>query len=317
MSTPSGLSALLDRSALVNLTVDYLDALARHAPDSGRLAPGVRTVENLHAIRPGEGLWATATSGPGDFALFVPDPERQQAGFLGVIERESEPVLLGLRLKAVTGRITEAEHLIARSLSSQSLRNLREPPTALLDEIPPPSRMPEPELQAIGASYYDALVMGDGGAAPFAADCVWRANGMVIAGPDMPPWLGGSAFPAVERGCAQQIDSKVFRFIRAIDHRRVFAADPVTGLVMGLSQFHHPMDNLPYPVRLADGSTVMFAPELAPFDLPAAHVWKVGADRRIHAIEAVDFRAPVNSPTGWSGETRPRHGRPPAPSPGH
>jgi hypothetical protein len=255
-------------------------------------------VENLRAIKPGEGLWATATGGPGSFALFVPDPERQEAGFLGVIERQSEPVLLGLRLKASSGQVTEAEHLIARGLPFGSIENLRRPRPRLLAEIPEESRAPGAELRKTGAAYYDALAEGDGGAAPFAPCCVWQANGMVVAGPGKPPWLFGSAFPAVERGCARQIDSKVFRYISAIDHRRVFAADPVTGLVMGLSQFRHRMDNVPYPVRLADGSTMMFAPELAPFDMPAAHVWKVGADRRIHAIEAMDFRAPVNSPPG-------------------
>lgn len=306
MPSPSTPSSLLDRPALISLTAGYLDALARHAPDSVPLAPDVQTVENLRAIRPGEGLWCTATGGRGTFALFVPDPVRQEAGFLGVIGQESEPVLLGLRLKVAHGQITEAEHLIARSLPVRSLKNLCKPRSCLRAEIPPGSRLPEPGLRAAGAAFYDALLAGDGAAALFAGGCVWQANGIVIAGPGMPPWFRGSAFPAVARGCAGQIDSKVFRYISAIDHRRVFAADPVTGLVMGLSQFRHPMDDVPYPVRLADGSTMMFAPEFAPFDMPAAHVWKVGPDRRIHAIEAMDFRAPLNSPSGWQPEARQR-----------
>jgi hypothetical protein len=79
----------------------------------------------------------------------------------------------------------------------------------------------------------------------------------------------------------------------------MFAADPVTGLAMGLSMFRHPMDNVPYEVILADGTTTMFAPAFAPFDLPAAHIFKIGPDRQIHEIEAMGFLAPHGSPTGW------------------
>jgi hypothetical protein len=80
---------------------------------------------------------------------------------------------------------------------------------------------------------------------------------------------------------------------------KLFAADPVTGLVMGLSMFRHPMDNIPYEITLADGTTTMHAPAFAPFDLPAAHIWKIGPDRQIHEIEAMGFTAPYGSPAGW------------------
>jgi hypothetical protein len=33
--------------------------------------------------------------------------------------------------------------------------------------------------------------------------------------------------------------------------------------------------------------------------MPAAHVFKVGADGLVHEIEAVGFVAPYDSPTGW------------------
>ena len=39
--------------------------------------------------------------------------------------------------------------------------------------------------------------------------------------------------------------------------------------------------------------------KFAPFDLPAAHVYKVGGDGKVHEIEASGFMAPPNSPTGW------------------
>jgi hypothetical protein len=35
------------------------------------------------------------------------------------------------------------------------------------------------------------------------------------------------------------------------------------------------------------------------FDLPAAHVYKIGADGMVHEIEVMGFMAPHNGPTGW------------------
>jgi hypothetical protein len=82
-----------------------------------------------------------------------------------------------------------------------------------------------------------------------------------------------------------------------------FAADPQTGLVMGLSHFHHPMDFPPYEVTAQDGTKLTYDRDeemkFDPFDLPAAHIFKVGADGKVHEIEAMGFRAPLNSPSGW------------------
>ena len=62
------------------------------------------------------------------------------------------------------------------------------------------------------------------------------------------------------------------------------------------------MDNLPYTVTNIDGSTSERNAEnfrFAPFDLPAAHIFKIGADGLMHEIEAMGFTTAYNSPTGW------------------
>lgn len=288
-----------DRPGLVHLTDRYVAALVANDPDAVPLAPGVRTVENLRQIKPGDGLWAAASGRPGSFAIYVPDPQRQTAGFIGVLEQDGGPALLGLRLATEGGEIVEAEHLIASGLAEANLPNLRAPRPGLLAEIPPGQRLPAEDLRAIGATYYDALVRNDSSLAPIAADCERHENGLVTAGPTRGAPPPGSSFPAVPAACAAQIDSKAFTYIAGIDNRRVFAADPVTGLAMGLSMFRHPMDNVPYEITLADGTTTMHAPAFAPFDLPAAHIWKIRPDRQIHEIEAMGFLAPYGSPTGW------------------
>ena len=119
----------------------------------------------------------------------------------------------------------------------------------------------------------------------------------------MPPTANGPQPHPVARDCAGQLSSGVFQYIDKIENRRVFAADPVTGLVMGLSHFRHPMDFEPYEVTAQDGTKLSYDREeemqFDPFDLPAAHIFKVGADGKVHEIEAMGFRADLNSPSGW------------------
>lgn len=293
-----------DRQQLIRLTDQYLAALVAHDPGAVPLSRHVRTVQNLHPIRPGEGLWATASAVPTTFAIHVPDPQRQTAGFIGVMDSDGSPILLGLRLKVRHGQIVQAEHLVASDLSAANLANLQTPRPGLVQEVPRHQRLPEHLLRAIGATYYDALDDNDASLVPFAPDCERHENGLITAGPDLPPPPPDSGIPAVATDCIGQIDSGVFTYIKHIDNRRVFAADPVTGLAMGLSHFRQPMDNTPYPVTLADGSTIMYNPQFDPFDLPAAHIFKVGPDRQIHEIEAMGFVAPSGSPSGWCGPWR-------------
>jgi hypothetical protein len=294
--------AACDRVCIIGVTDSYLTALARRDPSAAPFARNASFVENLKRLAPGEGLWETATGGKGGFAIYVPDPELQQGGWIGLIERDGMPVLLALRLKLEGQRITEAEHLIAEPIGGD-LRHLVQPRPGLLAAIPEDKRLPHAELMRIGASYYDALDDNDGSLMPFAADCQRIENGMITAGAGQAPPSGAAPGPARIAGdCASQINSQVFVYVDRIENRRMVAADPVTGLVFGLSHFRHPMDNLPYKVTLADGSTAernRQSMPYRPFDMPAAHIFKIGPDGRVHEIESVGAIAPYNSPTGW------------------
>jgi hypothetical protein len=64
------------------------------------------------------------------------------------------------------------------------------------------------------------------------------------------------------------------------------------------------MTNLPYKVKHVDGTTSdrdAKNMQFKPFDLPAAHIFKISPDGQIHEIEAVGFSAPYKSGTGWEG----------------
>jgi hypothetical protein len=322
--------AACDRQCLVDATDAYIAALVAHDPSQAPLADNVALVDNITRMQPGEGgLWKSLVKGPSTFAIHVPDEINQSAGFLGMMthlapppapqgataeERAAwaastppteQPVIVALRLKFdANGRITEAEHLHS-GVRENVLANLQTPRPGIFTEIPADKRLPHDELVRIGLSYYDALDDNDGSLTPFAKDCRRHENGMVTAGgpPSTAPAVPGTTpTPQVSRDCAEQLSSNTFQYIDRIDNRRVFAADPVTGLVMGLSHFRHPMDNLPYMVKAMDGTLIERTQKdlnFAPFDLPAAHIYKIGPDGLMHEIEAMGFQAPYNSPTGW------------------
>ena len=302
VATATAAAATCDRACLIKATDAYLAAVAAHDPAKAPLAPDVAFVENLKRLKPGEGLWKTETGGPTAFAIYVPDPQLQQAGWMGVVQQDGKPVMLALRLRLKDGRITEAEHLVAPPMRD-GIEHLGSVRPRLVAEIADGQRLPHDRLIGIGASYYDALDDNDGSKSPLAQDCQRRENGMTTAGE------GANAAPAdasnrspIAHDCKGQIDSQSFIYIDRIVNRRMVAADTQTGLVMGLSHFHMPMDNLPYKVRHVDGSTSERNKQNftnAPFDMPAAHIFKVGPEGEIHEIEAVGPIMPYNSPTGW------------------
>ncbi len=291
-----------DRTCLIDATDRYLRALVAHDPGAGRLAADAAFVENVQRLKPGEGLWKTTTGGPTDFRIYVPDVDQQQAGWMGVMEREGKPVLVALRLKLDEGQVTEAEHIVAE-LGEQVMDNVKKVRPGLLAEVPQDQRLSHDALGDPGMTYYDALDDNDGSKMPFAADCQRRENGMTTAGEGIgpSPVQTGNKAPVASQ-CKEQLDSNSFQYIDRIENRRMIAADPVTGLMLGFSHFRHPMTNLPYTVTHVDGSTSERNSKnmpYDPFDMPAAHIFKLGAEGKVHEIEAVGVTVPYNSPTGW------------------
>jgi hypothetical protein len=294
-SAQAAASDSCDRACLKGLVDTYLAALVAHDPARVRIEPGAKFVENAVAMQPGEGFWKTASAVPTTFKIYVPDPVAQQVGFIGVMQEGDKPVQLGLRLKIRRGRITEIEHLVARNLRETSLPNLQTPRPGLLATVPPAERSSRQELLKIGASYYDALVNSDGSAAPFADDCLRRENGMQTTGNPPPATPGRGTMGAM--GCAAQLNTRVMSYIKRIEPRRVEIADVETGLVFGLSQFRHPMEEKSLNIVGVPGVESVDMP-FKPFDLPAAHIYKVQGGK-IHEIEAMGFTMPYNSKTGW------------------
>ena len=290
-----------NRACLDGMVDAYLAALIAHDPTKVPIAPHARFVENTVPMQPGEGLWKSASEVPTTFKIYVPDPVAGQVGFIGVMRENGMPIEIGLRLKVHDGRITEMEHLVVRGLRPASLRNLQTPRPAFLATVPRAERTPREQMLKIAYSYYTALVTGNGHAAPFANDCVRHENGMQTtsntARTDTPIGNSSAMHKLGALGCAAQLDTHTFDYIARIEPRRVWIADPQTGLAFGLSQFRQPMTQK--FVKIVGVPGIEQVPmNFKPFDLPAAHIFKI-YDGKIHEIEALGFTMPYDSKTGW------------------
>lgn len=293
-----------DRDCLLGVADAYLDALAANDPAAAPLADDVAFVENITRMSPGEGLWQSA-AGATDFRIFVPDPAAGAVGMMVVMDRRgAEPALVAIRLKLEDGRIVEAEHVVGEAALVEGEANLDAPRPDFAAVVPESERASREELTTIAATYYEALNQNDGDIAPFADDCERQENGVVTASPDLGPApfeavnMQGDPPPPVARDCTGQISSGRFAYVDDLLNRRVFAADPVTGLAMGLSHFTASMSHGAHLMTAADGTQVLWEEDREPYDLPAAHIFKITGGE-IHEVEAVGFFTDYDSPTGW------------------
>jgi hypothetical protein len=293
-----------DRTCLMALADKYTAALAAHAPQNVPLSSGVRMVENAKRIRPGEGLWKTASAGPTEFRIVVPDPFSQQVGGMVVMQSAGKPAQVGFRLKLADGMIIEAEHLIVIPRGGELPATLMKVRPAIPMEIPYEYADSRGRLIHIAKSYYDAVDLNNGSLAPFASDCDRHENGLRTA-PSGGPLSGPEIPGAVQRpigllgmiDCRSQIDMQTFEYITEITNRRVEIADEKTGLALGFSDFRHAMEKKQHRILNDPGRTTVDR-SYDPFDTLAMHIFKIWGGQ-VHEIEAMGVAAPYNSPSGW------------------
>ena len=301
----------LDRADLVALMDQYLAALVQHDPAGIPLADDVKLVENITATAIGEGLWKTATGGPTEFKIYIADPVEQRVAFMGIMEREGEPVYLGARLKLDYGKITEIDHMVSPAASPMSGNAVPEglitPRPALVEKLDPSERTPRDEMLKAALAYYDSLEQTSGAAAPFADACQRNENGMTTANAEMPtaeaavntPAAGGYMSTFMQMTCAEQMDTGMWRYITDINQLRPVAIDEEMGLVMIFSVFNHDGDPNPMPVVNLPGITERDN-EWGQFTVPAAHTYKI-RNGKIYEIEAMAIvGVPYQASDGWS-----------------
>jgi hypothetical protein len=296
-----------DRACLTGMVDCYLAALVRHDPAGLPLNRDVKFTENTARLKVGsEGLWVGASELPTGFGIHVIDVDAGQAGFYGVMKERDRPLIIALRLRVVNGQITEIEHVLARNLRADAVRNLANPRPEFVTTVPAASRLPRQQMVDIADSYFEAIEHADGKLAPFADDCVRRENGGQTTHNAKPvPWpvpLGSrQADDAMAYigtlSCSDQLDTHVMDFITRLWPRRHEIVDRELGLVFSFPMFQHRggtgtikvyhvpgVDSLP----LGGSSSNMQAGEIFKID-----------HGRIVAVEAMGAMLPYGTKSGW------------------
>jgi hypothetical protein len=224
-----------DRACLTQVLDGYLAAVIRHQPAQAPLAANYRGTENAVEVKPGDGVWRTAT-GLGAVQRRYLDPQSGQAAYYGLLEEApNQAAVVTLRVKVTGRKISEAEWFIARR--GEALYSpaglAAEPP---LDSKTPPARRASREALIKAAdSYFEGLQRGDGKVVIHNPGCVRLENGTKVTQRQPPP--GASAeeraeFASVD--CAGGLD----RFdIRAVAHRRFPVVDVEQQAVVGIGMF--------------------------------------------------------------------------------
>jgi hypothetical protein len=296
-----------DRAGLLALVDDYLEALVRRNPASLPLAETVKYTENTVTIPLGDGLWVGASNGPASFKIYAVDVQAGQAGFLGVMEEFGEPVILALRLRVASGKISEIEHVVARRIKETDMHNLIQPRLGFLQPVPPSERVSRQVMVRIANAYFESIEQCNGDLAPFAIDAERHENGSQTTTNKLPdPAAFGSSESEQLRlsmarinalGVRDQINCHILSYITRIQPRRLWIVDEEMGLVFGFPMFVHRGNVRTIHIIGVPGVDTVPMP-YGPFNLQAGEIFKIYAGQ-IHEIEANGCVLPYGSRSGW------------------
>jgi hypothetical protein len=294
----------LDRTGLIEVMDQYLIALVKHDPAGVPFAGDVKLVENIEPTPIGEGLWRTATGGPTDFKIYVADPVTESVGFMGVIENEGKPVLLGARLKLENDEITEIDHMF-QPIDGDLPEGLIKPRPGLVEKLEESEKVSREVMLQAALGYYAAIEQSDGTAAPFADQCqrheggVATAHDLTLTPPDEIKDINDARSYYRRMKCGEQLDTGIMAYITDINQTRPVAIDEDMGLVMIYSMFNHDGNPNPLPIINIPGFTERDN-EWGEFTVPAAHIFRI-RNGEIHEIEAIGIvGVPYLAGDGWS-----------------
>jgi hypothetical protein len=243
-----------DRACLIGIMDGYMNALFKHDPAAvPPLTIDVRMTENTGEMTVGEGVLWRNTVEPTSFKIYVADPIAGQIAQQARLKVGGRDTLVAIRLKVDRGKIQEIEQLYAQDIDKAAIPLLTTPLPILTDDVPPAQRASRDLLFRAANSYFDALEGDNGKIAAFATDCVRHENGYRTVN-NPPP--GGRMMPApfiptadTAQGremlnfsmltCTQQIDTKMFAYMKHIRPRRALIIDEQKGLVATFPLFVH------------------------------------------------------------------------------
>jgi hypothetical protein len=295
-----------DRACLVGIMDGYMNAIFKHDPAAvPPLSIDVKMTENTGVMNVGEGtLWRFKVE-PTSFKIYVADPISGQVAQQARLKIGGKDALVAVRLKVDRGKIQEIEQLFDRNIDAAAIPLLTTPLSTLTTDVPADQRTSRDMLFRAANSYFDALEGDNGKIGAFADDCVRHENGYQTVN-NPPP--GGRMMPApfvptadTPQGrdmlkfsmltCAQQIDTKIFAYMKYIRPRRALVIDEQKGLVAT------------FPLFIHDGTKRGAAPDDPPGMLQNLVTMETFGIRagRIHHVEAFPFvTLPYGLGNGWT-----------------
>ncbi len=174
-----------DRSCLAGMITQYLDALVAHDTARLPLAENARFVEDSKAVKPGDGIWKTATA-KGPFRQDYLDTRKQVAATHAVVMEGQSPALCSIVLHLQDRKIIGVETLIQRITPDSRFQptELGKPVRGMNDPVPAGKKQSREAMIKIALTYPEGLRVGsfiDGGT-PFASETYRVENGVVTAG---------------------------------------------------------------------------------------------------------------------------------------
>jgi len=291
-------AASCDYDCLVGFVDQYLKALVAHNPSELPLAPHVKFTENTIPIKIGDALWGTI-SGLGSYKVYFADPQEGQAGFEGTIRENGTPAILALRLKVVQRKIAEVETVVRRGAEpAQNLEKLGQPNSAWLQPLAPAERSSRQDMVHAANQYFEGIVHLSGDIVPFDENCNRILDGTQDTNnPSYNEGWGHGAFNPAAMGCRDNMNTRIWAYIKSVDPRRFVVVDEKIGVVFGFFMFNHPGT-----VKEADvpgvGKIPMPPSALRPFSVEVVEFFKI-QNGKIRQIEGVQLALPYRQPTGW------------------
>ena len=284
----------------------YMNAIYKHDPKAAPpLSIDLRMTENTGRMDVGGGaLWRNKVE-PMPFRIYVADPVTGQVALQARLLIGGRSALVAVRLEVDRGHISEIEQIYDRAINDAAIPLLTTPRPGLVIDIPAPERTSREVLAYAANSYFDALEGDDGEIAAFADDCVRHENGYQTVnnpppgGRMMPaPFLPDSKTPQGQEQlktsmltCAQQIDKKLFSYMKHIRPRHALIIDQQKGVATIFCLFVH------------DGTRRGAAPDAPPGMLMNAMIVESFGIRggKIHEVEAMPFvTVPYGLGDGWT-----------------
>jgi hypothetical protein len=242
MSATAG-TELCNRKCLDEVTHQYLDALVKHTPSAVPLAPNARYTENAIDVKIGDGLWKTA-SALGQLQRIYVDPAQHQTVYFGLIEEQSQPAIVSLRLRVEQGKVAEAEAIIGRKgVSLFDAQNLVDHPPS--DKpVARSLRTSRKAMIAAANSYFEGAQSQNPSVVLQKSGCDRYENGVKTThrpGTNAPTGL------STEQDCAGSLAQ--MKQISAVVNRRFIVVDEEAGVVAATAIF-----NRPAGTKRADGT---------------------------------------------------------------